>query len=382
MDKKIKWKRIAGQFPVNEKFIWLNNCGTTPAGNFAVKAMAAYMTEYANAGIFTKKYAWEDVHGNIKRVLCKLLSSLPNELALIHNTAEGMNFISYGLNLKAGDEILIMEDEYPSNVYPWEHWQAKGIRLITVPIGECPADFVRAFSRSIRSRTRLAAISAVHWCTGMPLPMAEIGAICKQHNIFFIVDGAQGVGHVPINVRAWGIDAMCFSAWKWLLGPLGLGVMIIREKLLDQIEYVFKGANSVANDRQYLPYQKALKHGADRYTFSTPNFNDWVYFNASLHYLEKIGFANVMNRIYELTAALGDDLKKAGLTIMTDQFPDVKTAILAAGREDIDAKRLSQKLMARRIIVSERRGMIRFAPHIYNSREQLKKTVETIKQLI
>ncbi|MBW1753933.1 MAG: aminotransferase class V-fold PLP-dependent enzyme, partial [Deltaproteobacteria bacterium] len=195
------WNSIYKVYAVNREMIWLNNCGTTPAGSHIVKALSRFMQGYARKGILTEVARRSKVQKKIKKILSELLNCSPDELGLIHNTAEGMNFISHGMDFVPEDEVILLENEYPSNVYPWRHLEKKGVKLVTTPMETSPEAFLKALKPLITDKTRAISLSAVHWCTGMPLPLEQIGALCKEKGIDFVVDGAQGVGLQPLDTQ-------------------------------------------------------------------------------------------------------------------------------------------------------------------------------------
>ncbi len=372
------WKKIRSEYPVTENFIWLNNCGTTPASMRAVNAVHQYLTGYAGAGVFSETEKYPAVKRFIKDTLAEIIHCRKEEIALMHNTAEGLNTVSIGLDLQKGDEILVLENEYPSNVYPWEHWRSKGVILKFVPMAESPSDFLQKFNSLVTDRTRVAALSAVHWCTGMVFPLREIGKICSEKNILFAVDAAQGVGNTEINVREMKIDVMAFSAWKWLLGPLGMGVLFVNSEKLDKIRLIFKGTDSVVNPDVYLPYREELQPGAERFELSTANYSDWVYFRHTLLMLSEIGFDRVRMRIHELSDFLSDLLKKKGYSLASEKFSE-KTGIVAFSKKNLDSAKTAAGLKENKIICADRLGRVRFSPHIYNSFEELEKTVSILE---
>jgi cysteine desulfurase/selenocysteine lyase len=291
-----------------------------------------------------------------------------------------MNFLSHGKFLEPGEEILLLENEYPRNVYPWEHWREKGVLLKTVPMKSDPAAFLAGFTAALSPRTRIAALSAVHWCTGMPLPLAEIGKLCRDRGVELIVDGSQGVGMVDIDVKAQGIGFMAFSGWKWLLGPVGVGVLYIAREKLETIRPIFKGTESVIHDQEYLPYKHTYKPNTERFLLSTGNMNDWIYFDASLEYLAGIGFARAQARIHELANYLGNGLRSLGFEVHADAFGG-GSGIVAAAKPGLDSKTAVKALRARDIIAAERLGRIRFSPHVYNSTGQLDKVLAELASL-
>jgi selenocysteine lyase/cysteine desulfurase len=292
-----------------------------------------------------------------------------------------MSFLSQGVELAPGDEILLLEHEYPSNVYPWQHWQDRGVKLGFIPLASTPAAWLDGFAARLSPRTRVVAMSAVHWCTGMPLPVAEVGRIAASRGIDFFVDGAQGVGLVDLDVRAAGITAMGFSAWKWLLGPLGLAAFYVRKDRLAQLRFPFKGTGSVVNDEVYLPYRDQLKAGVERYVLSTPNFNDWIYFSASLAFLDGLGMARVRARIHALADHLAAGLRRAGFRLTRDAFPELPTGIIAAEKPGHDSAKLVAQLRARGIVAAERLGRVRLAPHVFILEAQLDEVVKTLAEL-
>ncbi len=378
----MNWQRVYDQYPVNGHLIWLNNCGTTPAGTHIVDAMSRFLQGYARRGTLTRTARYGDVQRRIKAILAPLLNCHPDELGLIHHTAEGMNFISHGLDLQAGDEILLLENEYPSNVYPWRHWTQKGVVLRTVPMAATPAGFRENFWKAITPATRVAALSAVHWCTGMPLPLEDIGGICRQHGIDLVVDGAQGVGMRPVDVQACNITYMAFPTWKWLMGPLGMGVLYVCRERLERLHPVFVGTESVVDDQRYLPYRDELKPTADRFTISTANFNDWVYFLAALEMLADIGFQEVRERLAELSTHLCNGLRGIGCRLLSDAFADDRSAICVFESPSETAAQLLERFRSAGIVAAERLGRVRLSAHIYNSFEQLDRAVQVVREAI
>lgn len=376
----LDWQKIYNEFPVNREHIWLNNCGITPAGFHIQRAVSRFLGGYARKGLLTKTAGYSDLAGSIKSILSRQLGCLPEELALIHNTAEGMNFVSHGIDLRPGDEIVLLENEYPSNVYPWRHWQEKGARLLFAPMAPTPAAFLESFTGILSPRTRLVSLSAVHWCTGMPIPLNDIGDLCRRRGIDFVVDGAQGVGMQPIDVKRAGIDFMSFSAWKWLMGPLGLGVFYISKDKMDTLKPVFTGTGSVVRDQEYLPYKSEFKPTADRFTFSTPGIIDWVYFRAALEFLDDIGFETVRARIFELSAFLAERLSNIDFEVLSNRFPDSPTGIIVCEKPGIPSGELLSILGRKDIVAAERLERIRFSPHIYNSPEQMDRVVNVLEK--
>ena len=137
----------------------------------------------------------------------------------------------------------------------------------------------------------------------------------------------------------------------------------------------------MVNDEVYLPYRDTLKPGTERYVLSTPNFNDWIYFKASLSYLETLGMEAVRRRIHALTDHLAAGLRAAGFVLPRDAFPEVATGILAASKPGHDSAALVDGLRAHGIVAAERLGRVRLAPHVFLLEHQLDHVVEVMRSL-
>lgn len=376
----MNWSEVEAQFPATETYIWLNNAGVTPAGRFAVDAVSDYMNAFAEAGMLQDRVRIDALKRGIQTILGTLVGAEPEDIALVRNTAEGMNLISHGLGLREGDRILLLEQEFPSNVYPWDHWKMKDVSIGFVPAGKTPDEFLENLTRALTPSTRLVSISAVHWCTGMPLPVRETAAICAGRGVELAIDGAQGVGHVELDMR-WGISFMAFSAWKWLLGPLGLGALVVPRAKLGLLDPVIKGTTSVTDERTYFPYRDTLKPTAERYIYSTPSFLDWVYFHASLEFLNRVGFPAVKARIHELSRLLASGLEDRGFRVLASNHPGTPTGIIAAEKDGLDARLAVGKLASRGVVTQERLGRIRLSPHVYITEERIRQALAVFDEL-
>jgi len=159
------WKAAQDAYPVNDRWVWLNNCGTTPTGRHIVARMRDYFTSCAEHGPGPSEYSPIALGHKLKTTLARLLHSDADEIALVHNTAEAMHMVSLGLDLAPGDEILVLADEYPSNVYPWQTWESCGVTLRSVPLAPTPRSF---YTTSARRLARAHAWRPCRWCTGVP----------------------------------------------------------------------------------------------------------------------------------------------------------------------------------------------------------------------
>lgn len=351
------------QFSLRADLIWLNNCGVSvpPAGS--AQAVKDYLDAFSAAGVLQTAKPHGQIKRNITNYFAKFFGGNAHEYALLNNTAEGMTFIAQSLPLTRGDKILLVEREYPSNVYPFLQLKRAGVEIGFVSPGASNAEFLENIRAELSTNVRAMSLSAVDWLTGMRFDLNAIGKLLRSRGVAFLLDAAQGAGHVNIDVEALGVDAMAFSCWKWLLGPLGSGGLYVSDDFLKKLDIRVAGTSSVKNDEVYLPHREDYKETVERFMLSTAPYMNWVHLEASLRFLDEVGLSAVQERLMSLADGVADTLRKAGFTVIRDGFAGDKTAIVCA-HKDGDMNELHAKLMKAGVICAYREGNLRFSPHL------------------
>ncbi|MBM9590822.1 aminotransferase class V-fold PLP-dependent enzyme [Leptospira sp. 201903075] len=381
------WKGISQYFPVQSDSVWLNYCGTTPVSTYAIEMMNLYFQEYARSGIFAPSFAEPAIKAAIREYIAEILVCDPSEIGIVHNTSEGINLYSHSIQIPKGKRILVLENEYPSNVYPWEHWKEKGVGLDFIPVGKTPEDFLSNLSLELKKGdVYILSLSPVHWCTGVAFDLDAVSKLCETYHTKLVIDGSQAVGHIALDFGKTKVAFCAFAAWKWLLGPLGLGVVYLSKEESKGFKLIFKGQASVVNDSNYFPYRNEWKPAADQFEQSTINFNDWIYFYASLRMLSTLGFSRVRERIYEVAGLFKKVLHDLGFTLESDAFPSVQTGILAiTGHKDpskFQPERIQAFLKQKKIITAVRLGRLRMAPHIAIEEEHVARVKDALEEYL
>ncbi len=363
---------LRNQFSLREDLIWLNNCGVSVPPASSAAAVKDYLDAFSAAGVLQTAKPHGQIKRNIQNTFAKFFGGNPHEYALLNNTAEGMTFIAQSLPLARGDKILLVEREYPSNVYPFLQLKRQGVEISFVSPGASNAEFIDNIRAELSTNVRAMSLSAVDWLTGMKFDLAAIGKLLRSRGVAFLLDAAQGAGHVDIDVAALGVDAMAFSCWKWLLGPLGSGGLYVADDFLKKLDIRVAGTSSVKNDEVYLPHREDYKETVERFMLSTAPYMNWVHLEASLRFLDEVGLNNVQERLMSLADGIADTLRKAGFTVIRDGFGGDKTAIVCA-RKDGDMNELHAKLMKAGVICAYREGNLRFSPHLNFTEHDLKR---------
>lgn len=367
-------------FVIRDDLIWLNNCGVSVPPQSSAQAVKDYLDAFSASGVLQTKKPHGQVKRNIQKLFADFLGGEAHEYALLNNTAEGMTFIAQSLPLSSGDKILLVEREYPSNVYPFLQLKRQGVEIGFVSPGETNAEFIDNIRAALTTNVRAMSLSAVDWLTGRNFDLASIGHLLRSRGVAFLLDAAQGAGHVPIDVKALGVDAMAFSCWKWLLGPLGSGGLYVADSFLKQLEIHVAGTSSVKNDEVYLPHREDYKDSVERFMLSTAPYMNWVHLDASLSFIDKVGLPAVQNRLLFLADGIADSLRKAGFTVLRDAFGSDKTAIVSAHR-DGDMQQLHAALMKSGVVCAYREGNLRFSPHLNFAEQDLEKFGQILSTL-
>jgi len=366
----VMWDEIRRLFPIHEHCTFLNNAGVSPPSTRVLEALEAYHREHALYGFHKAALGFQDTGTEIKQILAEFLHCSPSCIALTHNTSEGMNIVAQGFPWNRGDCVLGLDLEYPANVYPWWNLEKRGVRHLRLKPTHSAEDLT-ALKNSMDEQVRMVAVSAADWCSGFVLDLEDLGEFCRVRDILLVVDMAQALGVVPLNPEANGIAAMAGSGWKWLMGPVGLGVFYCHPSLMEKLELVYVGTDTVVESHKYLDYRFEPKPDASRFEFSTPNVNDWVYLLAAIRLLREIGLENVRKRILSLNAYLRDGLRNKGLHVRGSVEEQEQSGILSFWREDLDASEEAGRLGGKDIFVAARDGAIRVSPHIYNNEEDM-----------
>ncbi len=295
----ISIEEIRKDFPILDSgIIYMDSAATSLTPEPVLNAVQEYYRNYnANVGrgvhrltqIASQKY--EDAH----RKVAKFIGAKPQEIIFTKNTTEGINIVASGIGLKKGDKVVFSLWEHHSNLLPWIRAKNKfGVELEVVkPIEgkdktRCELE-VSDFEEVIDERTKIVAITHVSNALGVMLPVREISRLCRENNTLLLVDAAQSVPHMPVDVNDLGCDFLAFSGHK-MLGPTGTGGLAVREELMEEIEPLTVGGGAV-EDASFVDY--SLTGTYERFESGTPNIAGALGLGAAVEYLEKIGMEKV-----------------------------------------------------------------------------------------
>lgn len=357
-------------FPITRRYAFCDHASVAPLNTRAVDAMHAFNERSAQLPFIEH---FEEALArllDLRTRLAKLINARSvDEIVLMPNTAAGINAAALSLPLRAGDNVLVLDGDYPANIYPWMNLAHRGILTKVVPQRNGGLDLAMLASR-IDSRTRVIALSTVLFATGFRNDLQAVGKLCQERGIHFVVDAIQSLGALPFDVQAANVDFLACGSQKWLLGPIGAGFLYARREVLDDlVPGPYVGATSVVDFVNFLDYNFTLLPTAERFSIGSPNFAGLIGLGASVELIQEIGIERIAERVLMLAGLLIQDMEARGYRLGADTAPEHRSGIVIV--EVDDPLTTSVRLKEAGIICTPRGKGIRIAPHFYNTEEEI-----------
>lgn len=369
------WKTVAEEFPVNERLCYLNHAAVAPLSRRTSNAMKWLAEDNLVYGSLHYD-VWLETYDGIRRAAATLLNSTPEEIAIMKNTSEGVATVAMGIDWRAGDKVVAFREEFPANYYPWKRLEEKGVRVEWCSI----YDSLDRIDEACRG-ARLLAVSFVNYLTGYRVDIQAIGEICRRHGTFYFVDAIQGLGAIPLDVRACHIHALASDGHKWLLGPEGCGILYVQQDRQDEIFPVEFGWTNVAQYADYSSRDMTLRPDAGRYECGTLNTVGCFGLRAALDLIVEIG----VDRIAPAVLALGDQIAAAatelGYELAGPRTPACAAGIVSFRHPTLDSRVIVSRLKDSGIIAAPRQGWVRTAPHFHIAPESVENVIEHLRAL-
>ncbi|HZN35168.1 MAG TPA: aminotransferase class V-fold PLP-dependent enzyme, partial [Pirellulaceae bacterium] len=225
--------RFRAAMPIASRVAYFDHAAVAPLPESARDAIRGWLDQATEEGdpIWTQ---WARRLEEVRQAAAGLINAQPAEIALVPNTTSGIGLVAEGLPWQRGDNAVTLENEFPSNQYPWMNLASRGVEVRRVPAPGGALDLNR-LEEACDARTRIVSISWVGYATGWRIDPAEVAAICQRRGCLFFLDAIQGLGVFPLDVRAAGVDFLAADGHKWLLGPEGAGLLYIRQELLPEL---------------------------------------------------------------------------------------------------------------------------------------------------
>jgi len=367
------------EFPIIEKCAYLNHAGVGPLP----RRSAARMRMLAEWVSCTGDRHWlerQEEADRVRGLAARLLGAREtHEVAFIENTSSGISLVAEGLDWKPGDNVVGADFEFPSNIYPWMNLASRGVEFRRAAERDGRIDPEELLSL-IDDRTRMLGLSWVQYASGFRSDLARLGSACRERGVLFVVDVIQGLGALPIHVEDDFVDVAVASSHKWLLGPEGIGILYVSDRVVEQLRPVRAGWRSVRELFQWADFDLTWGEGATRFESGSLNVYGIVALGGSLEILLEAGADRIEPWVLSLAERGARGLKDLGFAVVSSRVPGetsgIVTAVPPGGQ---DAAELAKKLNARDVVVAARAGRLRISPHLYNTEGEVDRFLETLE---
>ena len=371
---------VHDEFPQLPGLRYLNHAAVSPWPQRTAEAVTRFARENAQSG--ARDYPdWLKTERRLRERLQRLLNAPScSDIALVKSTSEALSFVAFGLDWRAGDQVVISNEEFPSNRVVWEALSHFGVEVVQVSLkGHAPEDALLA---ACGPRTRLLSVSAVQYASGLRLELQCLGQGCQERGVLFCVDAIQQLGALPFDVQSSQCAFAMADGHKWLLGPEGLGVFYCRRDLREQLRLHEYGWHMLEHPGDYQRTDWQAARSARRFECGSPNMLGTIALEASLSLLEEVGMAQVEAALQERMQWLQGDLQAIpGCNLHSPLNPLRRAGILTFSLDGWSNQALYQQLRDEQVICAQRGAGIRLSPHFYTQGQVVEETLQLLHQL-
>ncbi|WP_425054406.1 aminotransferase class V-fold PLP-dependent enzyme [Pseudomonas abyssi] len=372
--------RWQAEFPQADGLCYLNHAAVAPWPKRAAEAVSAFASENLQQG--AQDYPrWSRGERQLRDQLRTLLNAPhSDDIALVKNTSEALSFVAQGVDWQPGDQVIISNQEFPSNRLPWEALAGRGVEVIAVDLGSEPE---QALIDAMGPRTRLLSISSVQYGTGLRLDLQQLGTACRARGVLFCVDAIQTLGAQPFDVQQIDCDFAMADGHKWLLAPEGLGVFFCHARVRNQLQLTQHGWHMVEAIGDYDRSDWHPARSARRFEAGSPNTLAQQAMSASLSLLLEADMPWVAAQLDARICLLAERLQALpGVQVLSDMRPGRRSGIITFSVAGQDHKALHKALMDRGVVCALRGGGIRWSPHFYTPQSTLEGALARLAELI
>ena len=375
IDRRTEWHEFEGA-------TYLNLAGQSPVPKVGIKALQKAI-EWKNSPHTVPDNEYFDLPNRVRVAIAKLIGAHPDEIALTPGASAGTQAVAYGLNWKAGDEVITASGEFPLQYATWKPMEEReGIAAKVVkPSGQFHSaeDFIAALT----PKTRLVSVSHVRFDDGSLLDAAKLAAACHAQGALLLLDVSQSCGAVPMGVAQLGADFLVSAGYKWLLGPFGTGFFWCKHEHIAKMRpgpFYWMAAEGVNNFADLATAPPRPANAARRWDApETANFYNLTALEAGLGLALRAGAATVLEHNHKLIEQLFARLPLDRCVVASPQERSRRGPYgCFQARTPEKTKALYDKLRAQNVITSLREGKIRVSPYLYNTERDIDRLVSVI----
>ncbi len=350
-----------------------NNSGQALIPDVNRDAVLEWLDRFYREGAFSSLDGWAQTETTRKK-LASFLGAAAEEVSFFQTTASALSQVASGIPLRANDEILVWDQEYPSNFYPWRRAaERSSAQLVQVPSDDWATPVQKILNR-VSEKTRVIAVSWVQYQTGSVTDLKLLAQTLKGSGIWLVADVIQGVGVRPFNFRESGFDAVCGGSHKWLCSAFGAAYMAVKKERLSELAPLEVGAMTYGTPETPKSMSNVPKADASRYEPGTKSMAEIIALGATLDLFAKTGMENIFAEACRISELLQNGLRELNFKTIGNG-PILNFA--PEGEKELDV--IMKKLKAGKVSFARRGPGIRLSAHAYNTEADVMKVLRLLK---
>jgi selenocysteine lyase/cysteine desulfurase len=367
---------LSHEFPVVRQSIYLNHAAVAPWPRRTAEAVRRFASECAEQGAMNYPQ-WLRNESWLREQLARLINApSPADIALLKNTSGALSVVAHGFPWTLGDNVVISDEEFPSNRIVWQSLVLLGVEVREVRLRGA-ADPEQALLDAADAQTRLLSISSVQYASGLRLDLERLGEGCRQRGIAFCVDAIQSLGALRFDTQAFHADFVMADAHKWLLGPEGIALFYCSPEWRERLELHEFGWHMVEQPGDFDRRDWKPAASARRFECGSPNMLGIHAFSPSVSLLLEIGMEEIEKRVLDNARLLIEAIaERPELKLITNPAAGRYAGIVTFRHRNQSAEQLHRHLTAQGVVCIPRGGGVRYSPHFYTPSEQLSRAVE------
>ena len=358
----------------------MNHAGVAPLSRRVQDAMVEFMEDATLHGAVHAD-DWAETAEACRTGAARLINADATEIAFMKNTTQGILIAANGIDWQVGDNVVTTAVEFPANVYPW--WSLKeryGVSTRMVPERDGRIH-IEDVATAIDERTRVLTISHVEFASGFRNDIEALGTLCRERDVWFVVDTIQSLGVVEVDVKLCNVDILAADGHKWLLAPEGAAIFYCADEKRERLINTNIGWASVVNPRDFLNYDLTQKPDATRFEEGSYNSVGLYGLKAAIDLLHDIGIPGIAARVLEITARLISGLEAKGYRVLTPKTDSERAGIVIFENEQYTPAEIYELLHAENIITAARGSGVRVSPHFYNTTSEIERLLEVLPEV-
>ncbi len=375
------WEVIRDKFMFQDGLIMMNNGTVGPMPKPVFNTLMKTFKMQATHPVDVYAYLPSQIEG-VRRDVAAFINASPDEVAIVRNTTEGMNFVANGLDMQEGDDVLISSMEHPGGTHPWKIKEKRyGIKVTEVPIGLPPQnvdEFVSRFEQAITPRTKIISVSHTVFISGLISPLKELCEMAHSRGILVGADGAHAAGMLNLDMKELGVDFYATSPYKWLGAPCGVGIFFVRKEAQEKLwpTICTSGWDAEGSARKY----ETLSQRADALILAL---------GEAVNFQNYIGKDRIEKRVKSLAGHLRQELNSiTGVRLHTSNDPYLSGGLTAFSIEGVEPLDLVEYVRQKyniviRTVGSKEKGTygVRVSTHMYINHREVDLFLEGVKAL-